>query len=110
MPEASKPTMMDYQHHVLVCVGSKCTQNGEGQALYDELKKKIKDLGLEKGESRVIRSKTSCLGTCKFGPLLCIHPDGTWYYNINSEKLDRIIAEHLIKGKPVFKYIYHQAT
>jgi (2Fe-2S) ferredoxin len=109
MSEIIKPKMMDYHHHILVCVGSKCTQKGEGQALYDELKQKLKDAGLDKGELRVIRSRTSCLGTCKSGPLLCIHPDGIWYYNINSEKLDRIITEHLIQEKPVTEYIYHQA-
>jgi len=109
MSEIIKPKMMDYHRHILVCVGSKCTQKGEGQALYDELKQKLKDAGLDKGKLRVIRSRTSCLGTCKSGPLLCVHPDGIWYYNINSEKLDRIIAEHLIQEKPVTEYIYHQA-
>ncbi len=109
MSEIIKPKMMDYHRHILVCVGSKCTQKGEGQALYDELKQKLKDAGLDKGELRVIRSRTSCLGTCKSGPLLCVHPEGTWYYAVNSETLDRIIAEHLIQNKPVTEYIYHQA-
>ncbi|MCF6252639.1 MAG: (2Fe-2S) ferredoxin domain-containing protein [Methylococcaceae bacterium] len=109
MSEIIKPKMMDYHRHILVCVGSKCTQKGEGQALYDELKQKLKDAGLDKGELRVIRSRTSCLGTCKSGPLLCVYPEGTWYYAVNSETLDRIIAEHLIQNKPVTEYIYHQA-
>ncbi|MCK5189807.1 MAG: (2Fe-2S) ferredoxin domain-containing protein [Methylococcales bacterium] len=109
MSEVIKPKMTDYRRQVQVCVGSKCTQHGEGLALYNELKEKLKASGLDKGNLRVIRSKTSCLGTCRSGPLLSIQPDGVWYYDINSEKLDRIISEHLLQGKPVIEYIYHQA-
>lgn len=109
MTEVIKPKMMDYHRHLLVCIGSRCTPNGEGQALYDELKEKFKATGLNKGELRVKRSRTTCFGTCKSGPLLCVQPDGIWYYDINSEKLDRIIQEHFIQGKPVSEYIYHRA-
>ncbi len=100
---------MDYKRHVLVCIGSKCTENGEGLAIYNELKEKLKKNGLASGDLRVIRSKTTCLGVCMSGPLLSVHPDGVWYYNINSEKLDRIIVEHLIQGKPVSEYMFHQS-
>lgn len=109
MTEIIKPKMMNYKRHVIVCVGKKCTEHGEGQALYNELKEKLKATGLNRGELRVIRSGASCIGTCKSGPLLCVHPDGVWYYNVTSEKLDRIIEEHLKQGKPVTEYIYHQA-
>lgn len=107
MTEMVKPKMMEYHRHLLVCIGSKCTLNGEGEVLYQELKEKLKASGLDQGELRVHRSRVTCFGTCKSGPLLCVQPDGVWYYDISSEKLDRIIAEHLFKGKPVTEYIYH---
>ena len=100
--------MMNYKRHLLVCVGTRCTENGAGQALYDTLKDKLKQAGLSSGDLRVKRSRATCFGTCKSGPLLCVQPDGVWYYDINSEKLDRIIAEHLIAGKPVTEWVYHQ--
>jgi (2Fe-2S) ferredoxin len=106
MNDVNKPTMLDYNHHVLVCVGKKCTEHGEGHALYDELKVKLRNAGLDSGALRVIRSATRCLGTCKSGPLVCVQPDGIWYYNIDSEKLDRIIEDHLIGGHPVKEWIY----
>lgn len=99
---------MNYHRHLLVCVGDRCTENGAGQALYDELKLKLQAAGLDKGALRVKKTRATCFGTCKSGPLLCVQPDGVWYYNIDSEKLDRIIDEHLIHGKPVSDYIYHQ--
>lgn len=110
MTELIKPKMQDYHHHVLVCVGSKCAENNQGQILYDELKSKLKIASLNTGNARIIRSRSACLGVCKSGPLLCVHPEGIWYYGINSEKLDRIIVEHFIQKKPVFDYIFHQAN
>ncbi len=109
MSEVIKPKMMDYKRHLIVCIGDRCSPDGEGQALYDELKEKFKASGLDKGDLRVKRSRATCFGTCKSGPLLCVQPDGVWYYDINSEKLDRIIEEHFIAGNPVAEYIYHQA-
>ncbi len=110
MSEVIKPTMLQYRRQVLVCIGNKCTKNGEGQALYKELKIKIKEIGLDAGKLRVQRSKVGCLGTCKAGPLMCVQPEGVWYYNIDSTKLDRIIAEHFIEGKPVLEWVYHQGS
>jgi len=109
MTEVIKPKMMDYHRHLLVCVGDRCTENGEGQALYELLKEKLKVAGLDKGALRVKRTRATCFGTCRSGPLLCVQPDGVWYYDINSEKLDRIITEHFLQNKPVTEFIHHQA-
>ncbi|SHE23037.1 (2Fe-2S) ferredoxin domain-containing protein [methanotrophic endosymbiont of Bathymodiolus puteoserpentis (Logatchev)] len=108
MTEAIKPKMMDYRRHLIVCIGERCSPNGEGQALYDQLSHKFKQAGLNAGDLRVKRSRATCFGTCKSGPLICVQPDGVWYYDVTSEKLDRIIAEHFLGGVPVADYIYHQ--
>lgn len=108
MTEVIKPKMMDYTRHLLVCVGERCTENNTGQALYEQLKDKFKTSGLNEGALRVKRSRATCFGTCKSGPLICVQPDGVWYYDVTSEKLDRIIKEHLLGGVPVTDYIYHQ--
>jgi (2Fe-2S) ferredoxin len=107
MTDATKPKMMDYHRHIIICIGSRCTENGEGQALYDQLKEKFKAAGLDQGELRIKKSRATCFGSCRSGPLLCVQPDGIWYYGITSEKLDRIINEHFLQGNPVTEYIYH---
>ena len=109
MTEIVKPKMMDYHRYLLVCFGPRCTTNGEGQALYDSLKDKFKAAGLNSGDLRVKRSRVTCFGTCKSGPLLSVQPDGVWYYDIDESKLDKIIEQHLIGGKPVNEWIYHHA-
>ncbi len=108
MANPTKPDMQPYSRHILICTGAKCVANDEGQVLYEALKVKLKEAGLDNGESRVQRSSAKCLGTCMSGPLVCVQPDGSWYYDINSEKLDKIIEQHLIQGQPVTEYLYHQ--
>lgn len=103
-----KPKMMEYKRHMLVCTGPRCTEDGEAQVLFDTLGDKFKAAGIAKGELRVKRTRTSCFATCKSGPVMCIQPDGIWYYNVTPENLDRIIDQHLVNGEPVEDLIYHR--
>ncbi len=50
MTEVIKPKMMDYHRHLLICIGERCSPNGEGQALYDTLSAKFKAVGLNAGD------------------------------------------------------------
>lgn len=108
MSELIKPSLKAYDRYVLVCVGDRCAGEGGGQALYDELKDKLKRLSADDTSISVKRSRVTCFGVCKAGPLLNVQPDGVWYYGIDSEKLDRIIEQHLLGGQPVAEWIFHQ--
>lgn len=108
MNKIKKPAMENYQRFVLVCVGSKCTEQGEGEALYVELKDRLKQAGLDTGASRIMRSRVGCFGVCLAGPLVSVQPDGVWYCRVDSAKLDRIIKQHLIAGQPVLEWVFHQ--
>ena len=104
----AKPKMQDYKRHLLVCVGPRCTENGESEALFASLGEKFKAAGIDKGEQRVKRTRTQCFATCTSGPIVCVQPDGVWYYNVTEPNLDRIIREHLVGGQPVEDLIYHR--
>lgn len=106
MPE--KPKMMNYRRHLLVCVGPRCSENGASQILFDSLGEKFKAAGIDGGELRVKRSRTTCFATCQSGPLMCVQPDGIWYYNVTAANLERIVQEHLVGGQPVEELIYHR--
>lgn len=103
-----KPKMGQYKRHLLVCVGPRCTEEGESQELFDMLGEKFKAAGIDKGDLRVKRTRTQCFATCKSGPVVCVQPDGVWYYNVTEENLDRIIAEHFVGGVAVEDLIYHR--
>ena len=104
-----KPKIGDYRRHLLVCTGPRCTADGQSQALFDSLGDKFKAAGLNAGDLRVKRSRVSCFAACKGGPIVCVQPDGTWYYNVTPENMDRIIASHLCKGERVEELVFHQA-
>jgi (2Fe-2S) ferredoxin len=104
----TKPKIGYYKRHLLVCTGPRCTQNGEAQMLFDSLGEKFKAAGLHEGDLRIKRSRVSCFAACKGGPVMCVQPDGTWYYNVTPENMDRIIAEHLVGEKPVQELVFHQ--
>jgi len=103
-----KPSIGPYRRHLLICTGPRCAQDGQSQALFDSLGDKFKAAGVHEGEMRVKRSRVSCFAACKGGPVMCVQPDGTWYYNVTPANMDRIIAQHLVGGTRVVDLIFHQ--
>jgi (2Fe-2S) ferredoxin len=102
-----KPKIQDYRRHLLVCVGPRCTLDGESQRLFDSLGEKLKAAGLDQGSLRVKRTRVHCFAACRGGPVLCVQPDGVWYYNVTGPNMDRIIAEHLLGGRAVDDLVFH---
>lgn len=103
-----KPKIGNYKRHILICTGPRCAQDGQAQALFDSLGDKFNAAGLHEGDLRVKRSRVSCFAACKGGPVMCVQPDGTWYYNVTPGNMDRIIADHLVGGQPVADLVFHQ--
>ena len=103
-----KPKIGAYRRHLLLCTGTRCTQDGAAQALFDSLGEKFKAAGLDQGELRVKRSRVNCFAACKGGPVMCVQPDGTWYYNVTPANMARIIERHLVGGQPVQDLVFHQ--
>ena len=99
-------------HHLLLCATptkAKCCDPKTGLATWNELKRLIKELGLENSdrpEGVVLRSKVDCLRICDKGPILVVWPDGIWYTAATTEKIEAIIHQHIIHHKPVHDWIY----
>ena len=99
-------------HHLLLCATptkAKCCDPNEGLATWNELKRLIRELGLEKQdrpEGLVLRSKVDCLRICEKGPILLVWPDGIWYADVTIVKIERIIDQDIIQKKPVQEWIY----
>lgn len=75
-----------------------CGMAAGATPVYEELKKQIKKLGLKDVE--VVR--TGCIGICQFEPIVEVLIPGeekATYVNMTAEKAEKIVAEHIAKGK-----------
>ncbi len=89
--------------HLMVCAGTGCVSNNSMKvkaALEEELAKH--DLTRE---IKVVA--TGCNGFCGVGPLLLVQPDGILYQKLKPSQIPALVEEHLVKGRPVEKHMYH---
>ena len=43
---------------------------------------------------------TGCMGPCDLGPVILIHPDGTFYQRVTALDVPELVEEHFVKGRP----------
>ncbi|SHI36883.1 NAD(P)-dependent iron-only hydrogenase diaphorase component flavoprotein [Dethiosulfatibacter aminovorans DSM 17477] len=94
--------MAIFRSHVLVCGGTGCASSKSGD-IKDRFEEKIKEMELDK-EVQVI--STGCFGLCEEGPIVVVYPEGAFYSKMEVERVDKIVEEHLYKGRIVKEYLY----
>jgi len=98
---AEKLGIGKYSRHVLLCTGPTCCTEKEGLEAWEELKKQIKQHGLDSGENACYRTKVGCLRLCEAGPIATVYPEGIWYANMSKQNIGAFVESHLINGTPL---------
>ena len=86
-----------YRANVLCCAGTGCTASNSAK-IFDNFNECLRKYGLEQ-EVKVV--KTGCFGLCQKGPIVAIYPDKVFYCHVKPEDVERIVSEHLYKGRVV---------
>ncbi|MCK4911308.1 MAG: NADH-quinone oxidoreductase subunit NuoF [Thermodesulfovibrionales bacterium] len=94
--------MSNYRGNLMICGGTGCIATG-GLKVKDALEDELKAKGLAEEFKVVI---TGCNGFCAAGPILTVYPEGIFYEKLKIEDLPLIVEEHLLKGRPVEKFMY----
>ena len=85
--------MQKSKYHIFVCNSFRlsgepqgvCNKKGAPQLL-QYLESEIIDRGLD-----AMVSSAGCLKQCAKGPVMTVYPQGQWYGEINTEKIDAIL-------------------
>ena len=87
----------EIKRKIVVCSGTACTDPG-GKRLEPMLSKILQARGLE---DQVEIEEAVGYGLCKNCPMIVVEPDEVFYGKLDEAKLQKIIDEHIIGGKPV---------
>ena len=97
---------MAVENTILICAGGACISAGE-ESVKSVLEEELRKYALD-GVVKVV--ETGCMGACNLGPIMIVYPEGVFYQKLKPQDAKEIVEEHLLKGRPVERLLYKEAT
>jgi len=94
--------LKQYRAHLLICAGTGCVSCGSFK-IKEALEKEVRKRNLQ---DEVLVIATGCNGFCERGPILMVQPEGIFYQQLKIEDVPLLVEEHLLKGRPIKKFMY----
>lgn len=95
-----------HKNYILVCGGTGCTSN-HSLDVVEAFKNHLKEYDLQ-DDVKIIQ--TGCLGLCAKGPVVVVHPGSVYYEEVDPEKVEDIVKEHIVGGVPADQYLLKEET
>lgn len=95
-----------HKNYILVCGGTGCTSN-HSLDVVKAFETHLKEHGLQ-DDVKIIQ--TGCLGLCAKGPVVVVHPGSVYYEEVDPEKVEAIVNDHIVGGVPTDKYMLKEET
>jgi (2Fe-2S) ferredoxin len=92
------------QRVAFICNGDSCLKKGAADTT-TQLRAAIVQAG---AKPRLHTVRTQCTDQCPHGPVVFVHPEGTWYQHLTADKAAALVASHLLAGEPLAESILHQ--
>ncbi|WP_456479184.1 (2Fe-2S) ferredoxin domain-containing protein [Nautilia sp.] len=79
-----------------------CVREGK-EDLFQFTQQKMMEMEIDPVVNWIV--PTGCLNRCSFGPVMMVEPGQYMYVDLDKEKIQRILKEHIIDGNPVKEYL-----
>lgn len=99
--------MEPFRFHIYICTQKKpegapsCFNIGAQEALA-ALNHELEKAGVS---DDVQITTCGCLGICGKGPNMVIYPEGTWYTGLNTQRISKIVNDHIVGNNPVEEFM-----
>ncbi|MCD6380225.1 NAD(P)H-dependent oxidoreductase subunit E [bacterium] len=99
--EREKETTASYKAIFTVCACTGCVAAGSLK-IKEKLDEIIKEKGLER---EYLVSLGGCVGVCSMGPIVIVHPDGTFYQKVDESDIEDLV-DAVTNGKRLERLLY----